>query len=292
MANRILVTGATGNVGREVVRHLAAAGAPVVGAVLDDADAARLANQQEAAVATVPFRFGAPETYAAAFAGVDRLFLMRPPQIADVRRYLFPVIDFAAEHDVAQIAFLSLLGAERNRMVPHYKVEQYLKAGAISYTFLRPSFYMQNLNTTHREEIRDDDVIAVPVGRAPTSFIDVRDIGAVAARVLTEEGHQDRAYALTGGEALDYYEVAEVFTQVLGRTIIYTNPSILAFLRRSLRRGVPLKFALVMVGLYTATRMGNADTVTDEVARLLGRAPITMRQYVEDYAGVWVSPSF
>jgi uncharacterized protein YbjT (DUF2867 family) len=146
---------------------------------------------------------------------------------------------------------------------------------------------MQNLNTTHRAEIRDDDEICVPVGKAKTSFIDVRDVGAVAARVLTEPGHEGRAYALTGGTALDYDQVAELFTEVLGREITYTNPSILAFIQRSRERGLPMKFVLVMVGLYTATRFGTADTVTGTVERLLGRPPITMRQYIEDYADVW-----
>jgi uncharacterized protein YbjT (DUF2867 family) len=289
MNSKILVTGATGNVGREVVRCLVAGGQQVIAAVMDEADATHLDAEVRPHVETRQFVFGEEATYDPALAGVNRLFLMRPPQIADVKQKLFPVIDRARASGIEQIAFLSLLGVERNRLVPHYRVERYLRGGSVPFTFLRPSFYMQNLNTTHRAEILEDDEICVPVGDAKTSFIDVRDIGAVAAKVLTEPGHEGQAYALTGGEALDYYEVADLFTEVLGRTITYADPSIFEFVRRSRARGVPWTFVLVMVGLYTATRMGTADRVMDTVSRLLGRPPIRMRQYIEDYAEVWQS---
>ncbi|MFW5785961.1 MAG: SDR family oxidoreductase [bacterium] len=282
-SNKILVTGATGNVGREVVKCLASMGAPVVAAVSNEDAAARVPQGVEGRV----FRFGDESTYAAAFEGVDRLFLMRPPQIADVRRHLFPVIDVARDAGVRHIAFLSLLGVEKNKIVPHYKVEQHLLTAGVPYTFLRPSFYMQNLSTTHREEILENDVISVPVGRARTSFVDVRDIGEVAARVLTTEGHAGRAYDLTGPEALEYGEVAQIFTEVLGRRIVYTNPSPVRFYLETRRRGVHRKFALVMVALYTATRFGSGENVSDDVQRLLGRPPVSMRRFVEDYADTW-----
>lgn len=291
MIPKILVTGATGNVGREVVRCLVEDGQPVIAAVMDDEDVLRLDSKVRSEVEARRFVFGEAATYEPALLGVRTLFLMRPPQIADVKHYLFPVIDRAWSIGVERIVFLSLLGADHNRLVPHHKVEAYLRDGKGPFTFLRPSFYMQNLNTTHRAEIRDDDEICVPVGNAKTSFIDVRDIGAVAARVLTESGHAGRAYPLTGGEALDYDRVADLFTEVLGRTITYTNPSIFTFIRRSRARGIPWKFVLVMVGLYTATRLGTGDRVTDTVEELLGRPPISMRQYIEDYAAMWQKSS-
>lgn len=283
MSNKILVTGATGNVGREVVAALLAMGQPVVAAAMDARDAERVQSGAEVKF----FGFSRTETYAEAFEGVNKLFLMRPPQITDVERYLFPVIDHAKSTGVEHIVFLSLIGIENNKQVPHYKVEQYLEQCGVPYTFIRPSFYMQNLNTTHRQEIKEESKIAVPVGTAKTSFIDVRDIGAVSAKVLSESRHENCFYELTGGEAVDYYTVADLFTEILGREITYTNPSRLRFLFEALKRGTKLPFALVMVFLYTQTRRGMADRVTDGVERLLGRPPITMRQYIADYAKVW-----
>jgi uncharacterized protein YbjT (DUF2867 family) len=165
-------------------------------------------------------------------------------------------------------------------------VEQYLRACGAAYTFLRCSFFMQNLNTTHRAEICDRDEIYIPAGRARTSFIDVRDIGAVAALALTQPGHENQAYDLTGGEALDYYQVAALFSQVLGRKITYMDPSALAFFLRQTRK-FPLAYALVTTWLYLSTRGGMAERVTGEVRRLLGREPITLRRYIQDYRGSW-----
>ena len=88
---------------------------------------------------------------------------------------------------------------------------------------------MQNLSTIHRGDIRDTNKIFIPAGKGKTSFIDVRDIAATAVKVMTEPGHENKAYALTGNKALDYYQVAEIFTHVLGRQIVYTNPSIFKF---------------------------------------------------------------
>ncbi|MEZ4767958.1 MAG: SDR family oxidoreductase [Caldilineales bacterium] len=279
----ILVTGATGNIGREVVRELHGRGATVRAAVVDGVNASRVPDGVE----TVTFDFADAATYGAALAGVERVFLMRPPQITDMAHTLNPFVDAALAAGVRHVVFVSLLGVQNNPRVPHYAAEQHLKTLGVPYTFLRPSFFMQNLGTTHRREIQERDEIYLPVGKARTSFIDTRDIGAVAASVLTETGHDGQAYSLTGGEALDYYQVADIFTEVLGRRITYKDPSSLAFLYSTVRHGTPLKFALVMSMLYRSTKQGIANVVTDDVPRLLGRPPRTFRQYVIDYADSW-----
>ena len=284
MADTILVTGALGNVGSAVVQALSAAGYAPRAA---DLSVTQLRARYGETVEAVALDFGRPETFAAALAGVKRLFLMRPPQITDVKRYLLPFLDAAQTAGIGHVVFLSLIGIEQNRRVPHYQVEQYLRASALRWTFLRASFFMQNLSGTHRAEIRDRGELYVPVGRGKTSFIDVRDIGAVAAVALTQPGHENTAYDLTGPAALDYDAVAAILSEVLGRTIVYRNPSVPAFLWRTLRSGAPLPFALVMAFLYTQTRRGMSAFVTDEVARLLGRPPITLRQFAADYRAVW-----
>ena len=279
----ILVTGATGNVGAEVVRLLRECGQPVRAAVRDRSRA-RFGDGVEVAL----FDFAHIETFSAALSGVDRLFLVRPPDITDVARYFDPFFAVARAAGVRHVVFLSLLGAEQISIVPHRRIEERLEASELDWTFLRASFFMQNLSTTHRDEIRERDVIAVPAGRGKTSFIDVRDIAAVAVEALTTPGHAGRAYPLTGGEALDYAEVAHILSAVLGRPITYTNPSIPAFLLDTRRRNMPLAFALVMLGIYATARFGKAGLVTDDTARLLGRPPITMRQFAVDNRECWV----
>jgi uncharacterized protein YbjT (DUF2867 family) len=279
----ILVTGATGTVGREVVRLLRAHGDPVRAAVTAP-ETAR--TERGAGVEVV--RFERPETYAPALAGVRALFLMRPPAMVDARQGINPFSDAAVAAGVERVVFLSLLGADRNPLVPHAAIERHLRRTGAGWTFLRPSYFMQNLSGVHRDDIRRRNEIVVPAGRGRTSFIDVRDIAAVAVRTRTEPGHTGQAYPLTGGEALTYFQVARILSLALGRRIRYTRPSLAGYVRHMLRDGHPLGFALVTAAIYTVARLGLAATVTDDVRRLLGRPPTTMQQFVRDERDCWM----
>ncbi len=284
MKHPILVTGAPGNVGSEVVHQLLADGHKVRVAAFDT----QLAHATFGdSVQIVYFDFLKPETFTQTFSGVERMFLVRPPALSDVPRDIAPAIWAAVGAGVQHVVFLSIQGVENNHIVPHYKIEQLLLKTGADYTFLRSGFFMQNLSTTHRDEIRDRDEIALPVGRAKTSFIDARDIAAVACRALTEAGHAGQKYTITGVEALDYDEVAVKLSTVLGRAIRYTRPSTFTFLRKQLKAGQKLGYALVVTALYTITRFGNAESVTDDVATILGRPPISFDQFARDYRQCW-----
>ncbi|MBC7545367.1 MAG: SDR family oxidoreductase [Candidatus Sericytochromatia bacterium] len=280
----LLVIGASGNVGAEIVRLLVGQGHAVRVATRSPAGASAGFSPL---IEPVPFDFERPETFGPALAGVDRLFLMRPPAITDTRRFIVPVIAAARDAGVHSIVFLSLLGAEKNPLVPHHRIETALVASGVPYTLLRAGFFMQNLSTTHRADIVDLDEILVPAGRGRTSFIDVRDIAAVAVKALTEPGHTNKAYALTGDEALDYHEVAACLSTALGRPITYRQPSIFRFIARMRRRGFPLDFIWVMAAIYTTVRLGLAASVTTDTHRLLGRPAIRMRQFVADHRDLW-----
>ena len=112
-------------------------------------------------------------------------------------------------------------------------------------------------------------------------------MAAVAVEALTEPGHENRAYPLTGAEALDYFEVAGVLSEVLGRRIIYARPGIPEFWRAARARGLPRGFAAVMVGIYTTARLGLAGTVTGDLARVLGRPPAALRRFASDHRETW-----
>ncbi len=285
MSSSILVIGALGNVGTEVVRQILARGGKVRAA---DMDVNKLRERFGEAVEAVRFDFTDPFTFEETFKGVTRMFYMRPPHITNIQRDMVPSMDAAKRAGVNHVVFLSLIGIENTKYVPHYKVETYLKTINMQTTFLRCSFFMQNLNTTHRREIKERNEIFVPVGKAKTAFIDARDIGAVAAVALLEDGYAGKNYDLTGSERLDYWEAARIISEVLERRITYRNPNPLYFLIETMRRGTSFMFALAMTGLYTSTRFGMAEPITDEVERITGRKPILFRQYVIDYKDVWM----
>lgn len=278
----VLVTGASGNVGAEVARRLACVGVPVRGAARDP----ERAQAATGGVDCVPFDFENRSTWAGALAGARRLFLVRPPAIAAVDRSINPFLDMAKETGVQHVVFLSLLGVERNPVVPHYKIERHIHRIGLPHTFLRAGFFMQNLSTTHREEIRRGEIM-VPAGRGRTAFIDVRDIAEIAVVSFTNTGHMNKAYSLTGIESLDYYEIALILSDTLKRPIRYTNPSIWRFRQAMRASGHPSGFINVMTMLYLVVRFGRSGAITHEVERLLGRPPITLAQFARDHSRCW-----
>ncbi len=285
MAGKILVTGATGTVGAEVVRRLHASGHEVVAGM-------RRPNHSSidwgGEVERVLLDYMRPETFEPAFGDIESLFLVRPPALAEVRRHILPAIDAAAAFGVQHLVFLSVLGVEHSPGLPHREIEQHLQSIDLPHTILRPSFFMQNLSSAHQSEIRDFDEILVPAGDGKTSFVDARDIAEVAVRTLTEDGHRNATYDLTGSEAFDYYQVARIFSDVLDRTISYKNPSLFRFVNRMHRRHLPIGYLLVMSAIHELTREGYSSRITGELPRLLQREATRLRAFIEDYRACWM----
>jgi uncharacterized protein YbjT (DUF2867 family) len=270
----ILVTGSSGNVGAPLVSLLRAAGLPVI------ATATR--PQPE----TRRLDFEDPATFAPALAGVGRVFLMRPPHISDTRRSLRPFVRAMEAAGVEHVALLSLMGV--NPAMPHWRVEQDLRASSLAWTFLRPAFFSQNLGAAYRADIRDRDRLRLASGRGRTSFIDARDIAAVAAQVLAEPvAHRAQAYTLTGPEALDYHRVAAMLSAALGRVITYEPVGLLAYRRDLVAEGLPSAFVNVQLLINVVARLGLAARVDDTLPRLLGRPPLTLQRYIEDHRDLW-----
>ena len=277
---RIVITGATGRVGSEIAQFIDLQQHQVV---LAARNVGRLSAEFEA----VNFDFEKPETYDLVLANTDSLFLIRPPTVKNPNRALEQIVDRAIASGVQRIVYLSVLGADRNKRLPHRANEDYIRASGIPYTLLRASFFMQNLSSVHREDIKERDDLFLPAGRGETSFVDTRDIAAVAAKALTESGHENKAYRLTGPESLDYYQAADIFTQVLERPITYSNPSVFRLISQMLQRGEPLAFVLVMSGIYSTVRFGLAGSLYSDTEEILARSPISLRTFVQDYQRCW-----
>jgi uncharacterized protein YbjT (DUF2867 family) len=284
MSNRILITGASGNIGYALTQQLIN---DSVSLVLGTRDGSMPKGLDTGAAQAQALDFMRPTTWEKALVGVDRVFLMRPPAISDTKTYLRPFIHLMKEKGIGHVVFLSLLGV--NPAMPHYQVEQDLKASGLSYTMLRAGFFMQNLTQAYLADIRERDEIALPAGKGKTSFIDGRDIAAVArVALLDPKAHRNAAYDLTGAEALDYGQVAEVLSEELARPIAYRDLSFWAYWRKLRREGKPPALARVMLLINVIAWLGKAATITDEVPRLLGRAPIDLKQFVQDHRALWI----
>ena len=284
----IIVTGATGNVGREVVRVLAARGVHVRAAVRSVVTGGGPLEGLE--VERVLFDFTRPETFGPAVRGARGLFLLRPPAIARVERTLNALVDVAEREGVEHAVFLSVIGAERNRLVPHHGVEQHLRASKLAWTFLRAGFFAQNLGDAYREDIRAQARLFVPAGNGRVAFVDGRDLAEVAALAFSDRANWNQAWTLTGAEALDFDEVAALLTEALGRTIRHERPGALSYLFHLRRRGMSWGQAAVITALHVGLRFGRGALVDPTLPRLLGRTPRTLRSYIQDHVALWRAP--
>jgi len=277
MKETILVTGATGNIGREIISNIDKTLFNIRGTIKSEKDAQRLPKGVEPVI----LNFEDIGTFSKALKGVSKVFLMRPPQMGDPKKF-HPFIDVCRELKIKQIVFLSLLGVQHNPLAPHGYIEKYIIKSGIPYTLLRPSFFMQNLSTTHCKDIKECNEIIVPAGKGKTSFIDSRDVGAFGAKVFESASHLNRAYDLTGSEALDYYQVADIISDATKKKVIYTNPSSSEFVKRMKSDGVAKDFVKVMKGIYLVAKLRLAGKITRDFVVVMGREPLTFKQFAED----------
>ncbi|MEP7034471.1 MAG: NmrA family NAD(P)-binding protein [Actinomycetota bacterium] len=286
MNRPVLVVGASGNVGGAVVRSLLTAGFPVRAAGTD----VSAIQRRYPGVQAVRLDFHDPATFAPALEGAGGLFLVRPPAISRVGPTLNALLDVAQHRGVDHVVFSSVTGADTNRVVPHHRVETHLHTSRLSWTILRPGFFAQNLAGAYRTDIAGEDRIFLPAGRGRVAFIDVRDVGEVSAAVFADPGaHRGAGYTLTGGQAVDFDQVAAILTRELGRPIRYEAATVLAYLRHLRGQGLPVPLIMVQTILHTGLRRGQAETVDPTLAGLLGHPPRTLAEYVHDHSPVWTS---
>jgi uncharacterized protein YbjT (DUF2867 family) len=287
----LLVTGPTGNVGAELTDLLDRTNTGPSRVASRHPDVLRTHRPGLAADA-VKLDFFDRSTWPHALADVTSLFLLFPlPGNTAARQAIIPFLAAARSAGCRHVVYVSVFGADRARFIPHSKVETALRAGGMTYTVLRCSFFMQNLHraiSTHGLDIVDRGELFMPAGNGLTTFIDARDAAAVAAHALQHpDQHRNVVHHLTGPQALSMTQVADEVTGVLGYPVRYTNPSLIAFARRLRGRGVGWDTIGFMSAVYTLTRLGRNQPITTEVEDILDTPPRRLADFLRDSAWRW-----
>lgn len=277
----ILITGATGNVGIEVIKSLQKPTMPinVVAGVRDiEADSKKLPMDK---INVIKFDFTNPSTFRNALNHCDILFLLRPPQISEVQKYFAPLINIAIQAKIKHIVFLSVQGVEKSKIIPHHKIERLIVESKIPYTFLRSAYFMQNFTTTLRSDLVDKKRIFLPAGNAKFTLVDVSDIGKVAAKVLTNtEDHINQSYELTSATKYSFQQMAEKLTAGLETKIEYTSPNLLNFYQVKRNEKMPVMLILVMIMLHYFPRFQKEPVITDCIKKITGNEPTSFEQFI------------
>ncbi|GIJ58588.1 SDR family oxidoreductase [Virgisporangium aurantiacum] len=281
----ILVTGATGSIGRALVRHLAAGGVEVRAFVRD---------AERGAALGVPYTVGdldEPGSLDAALDGVTRLFLNSGGAVpADgeqpMVRQQKAAIDAAVRAGVRRIVKVSVEGARpggRLAQGAHWEIERHLTASTVDRTVLRPNGFMQNFVTGAGSFTADGDLIGHHTD-APVSYVDARDIAEVAAALLTGDHESAETLVLTGPEALTQTAIAAQLSTVAGRRVGFhrLRPAEMAEALRA--QGLPAPFADDVAALWAEVAEGALAGVTDTVPRILGRPARSFAEFATDHS--------
>jgi uncharacterized protein YbjT (DUF2867 family) len=280
----ILVTGATGSNGSEIVKRLAAQNVPVRAMVRDRNRASAISALPN--VEVVEADFDRPETLLTGLSGVDRAFLVtNSSEHAQAQQLAF--VDCAKQSGVTHIVKLSQFAASANSPVRflryHAAVEAAIQALGIPHTFLRPNLFMQGL-LNFQSMIATQNAFYVAAGDAKVSVVDVRDIADVAVAALTESGHEGKIYDLTGPQALTHTEMAQYLSDATGRQITFVDIPPDTMRDTLLSVGFPDWQADGLIEDYAHYRRGEASAIASGIQDATGKAPRSFETFAHDYA--------
>lgn len=285
----LLITGATGNTGTELARQLSAKGIPFRALVRSIDKAGDLAALPGAELVTGDL--ANLDSLAAALKGIDRAFLLtNSSEQAEALQISF--VHAAKQAGVKHIVKLSQLAADADSPVRflryHAAVEQHIRRSGIAYTFLRPNLFMQGF-LGFSSTIAGKGMFFASIGDARISLVDVRDIAAVAAAALTQDGHEGKIYNITGPDALTHHEIAARFSAVLNRDIRFINVTPEEMRQAVIGVGFPLWQADGLIEDYAHYARGEAAAVSSDVQLVTGKAPRSFESFVSDYKSLFES---
>lgn len=278
----ILITGASGTVGRAVLAEVARSGEKHRAMYRSQKEAAKAPAGTEAVVAD----FSEKESLVRALRGVESVYLVCSP-IPELVQLEGNAIEASEAAGVRRIVLNSALGAgDYRKSFPswHRRVEDKLKAAKIAHCILRPNSFLQNLLTYYAPSIRAQGAFYGAMGNARTSYVDVRDIAAVAAKALRSSEHEGKTYELSGPEALTCTEVAERISRHAGIAVRYVDIPAEAQRQAMMDQGMPewqVTALLELQEYYTGGRGGALDGV---LQGLLEHPPITIDGFLTEFA--------
>lgn len=282
----IVVTGATGQIGSEVVRLLAEKGEKVRPLIRDPKKAAALSHPN---VMFVMGDLSDPKSLDDAFTGAQKLFLLSSaaPNQVELQHN---AIEAAKRAGIQHVVKVSALGAGKDAQVSlgrwHHQTEEELKQSGMKWTILQPHFYIQNL-AMMAGTIKGQGAFYAPLKDGKIAMVDVRDVAKVAVATLTEPGHEGQTYILTGGEALSYHDVAKQIGEATGKQVKYVDVPQEDARKSMLGMGIPEWFANDLVGMYGIFAAGYGASTTDVVQKVGKAQPRTFEQFAKENAEIF-----
>lgn len=279
----ILITGATGNVGFEVIRFLTKNNSTNnIIAGVRNINAAKKLFKDYSTIDFVNFDFEQPDTFDNALKNINTIFLLRPPHISDIDKYFVPLMTKLKEYEVNEVVFLSVQGAEKSKVIPHNKIEKLIENYNLNHIFLRPSYFMQNLTTTLLKDIKNKRQIILPAGKAKFNWIDIENIGEISSIMLNRfSDFSNQTFELTGELNIDFFEVTDLINTVIKRPISFSNVNPLKFYKIKKNDGMEKGMIIVMIMLHMLPRFQKEPVISNYYEQLTGKKPTTLIDFIK-----------
>ena len=285
MSQKILVTGATGKIGSELVKLIASNNLPARIAVRDIEKLGIKANEN---LDIVNFSFENRHLYEEIFKDVDKLFLLVPSLHSSFNDIIERMVHQAKLAEVKKVVFVSAMGTEDADESELLQAEMHISFSGLNYIFLRPNWFMQNFNTYYLKDIKEKGKLMLPCGDAPISFIDTRDIAKAAFGALLKDNLNNIGVTLTGPDSLNFEDVAEILSNAIGKKIEYESISDEHYKELLVEQGYDKTSARSMVWLYQAVRRGEAAPVSNNILKMGDIDRIDFKTYANDYRNYWL----
>jgi uncharacterized protein YbjT (DUF2867 family) len=283
MKNIILITGATGNIGSLLVPALLSAGANVRVLVRKKDNAKDFAD---IGAEVVIGDLDNPNTLSTAVSGVDKIFLLTWNGSTAVKQS-DNLIHAAKQEGNPYLVRLSAHGSEKSRIIrDHLAIEEIIKSSGLKYTFLRPTFFMQNIFMA-AQTVTSQGTIYMPFKDGKVALIDIRDIVDAAAKVLTTIGYEEKTYILTGPRAVSFYDIASAFSTVLGKEVKYVDVPLEAGKQAMLGMGMPEWIVDGFIELISEFANNWANKAYPGVETLTGHPARSIEQFAKDFESVF-----
>jgi uncharacterized protein YbjT (DUF2867 family) len=284
MGNSIFVMGATGNVGAEIIRILHTQGEKVIAGT-------HSGGRSIAGVESRTINMESVSSMAQAFRGSQTLYLMQP-LAEQMVSWNSNALAAAKEAGIKHVVRLSGAGADAKGSYaigrPHGINDEAVRSSGMAFTLLQPVSFMQNYVNFHAASIKSQGAFYSPQGDGKVAFIDVSDLAAVAAKILSKpESHNGKTYVLTGPAAVSNNDVAEVIAKVAGKAVKYVNVPDSAAEDSMKTFGVPIWTIEALTSLNQIIRASYASAVSPEVQNLLGRAPRSFMDFAKVNSKAW-----
>lgn len=273
--SKLFITAATGNVGTPLVKALQRKGIDFVAGTRDSEKARQKLGEN---LQTDYFDYDDPASFGPALEGKEIMFLCGPSATPHAVDLILPLIEEAKRQGIRHIVFIA----------SYPSVMEAIKKAGIDYTFVKANFFMQNFEIYQTEDIRNRKEIFLPCGDGKAAFIHARDIGEVCAEVLVEpEAYRGETLYITGPKAMDHFEAAKVFSEVLNQNITYRNPDEQTYRREMKQRGFSDTYIEAMIAVFGKIKSGKVGKTSPVVEQVLKRKPLSLEDYVQERIAIF-----